>query len=244
MIEKVFGLPTGIDGLRSTGKLTLDDYDDVVIPLITGAVLADRRLRCLVEIPDFAGIAPAAAFEDISLGLQVLRAFDGCAVVTDLAWLADTTRVAAFLMPYPVRVFPTAQRAEAIAWLQSLPEVARLKHDMRADGVLVVEAPEPLRVQDIDELTSVVDGRLVDHPTLRGIVLHAAAVPGWENLAALAAHLRFIARHQRRIDRVAIVVGGVLPAIAARLVGLVVHARVRHFRRDALDAAISWAATD
>jgi hypothetical protein len=241
MIETISGLPTGIDGLRSTGKLTLDDYADVVIPLIAGAVLDDRRLRCLVEIPDFAGITPEAAFADISLGLRVLRAFDGCAVLTDLEWLADTTRVAAFLMPYPVQVFPATQRAEAIAWLQSLPEAARLVHEMRADGVLVVEAAEPLRVQDVEELTSVVDSRLADHPALRGVVLHAAALPGWENLAALAAHLRFIARHQRRIDHVAIVVDGALAATAARLLDLIVHAEVRHFRRDALDAAITWA---
>jgi hypothetical protein len=244
MIEKVFGLPAGIDGLRSTGKLTLEDYDDVVIPLITDAVLTDRRLRCLVEIPDFAGITPAAAFEDISLGLQVLRAFDGCAVVTDMEWLADTTRVAAFLMPYPVRVFPAAQRAQAIAWLQGLPETARVTHEMRADGVLVVEATEPLRVQDVEELTTVVDSHLADHPTLRGIVVHAAALPGWENIAALAAHLRFIARHHRRIDRVAIVVDGNLAAIAARLVGLIVHAEIRHFPRNTLDAAVAWVATD
>jgi len=105
VIEKILDLPPGIDGLRSTGKLTLEDYTQVVVPLVAGAVLDDRRLRCLVEIPDFAGISPDAAFEDLSLGVRVLRAFDGCAVVTDLEWLADTTRVAAFLMPYPVRVF-------------------------------------------------------------------------------------------------------------------------------------------
>jgi len=98
-----------------------------------------------------------------------------------------------------------------------------------------------LRVQDLDELTSVVDGWLADHPSPRGMVLHAAALPGWENLAALTAHLRFIGRHRRTIDRVAIVVDGTLAAVAARLLDLVVHAEVRHFGRNDLDAAIAWA---
>jgi hypothetical protein len=241
VIEKILDLPPGIDGLRSTGKLTLEDYTQVVVPLVAGAVLDDRRLRCLVEIPDFAGISPDAAFEDLSLGVRVLRAFDGCAVVTDLEWLADTTRVAAFLMPYPVRVFPAARRGEAIQWLQCLPEVARLTHEVRQDGVLVVEAGDPLRVQDIEELTSVVQARLAGHPSLRGMVLHAAALPGWENLAAFTAHLRFIGRHRHRIDRIAIVVDGALAAVAARLLDLVLHAEVQRFGRNDLDAAIAWA---
>ena len=105
MIERIHGLPDGIDGVRCEGKLTREDYDAVVVPLLDAVEREHRGLRCLVEIPDFAGISPDAAFEDLSLGVRVLRAFDGCAVVTDLEWLADTTRVAAFLMPYPVRVF-------------------------------------------------------------------------------------------------------------------------------------------
>ncbi|MGI5129964.1 STAS/SEC14 domain-containing protein [Pseudonocardia sp. CA-107938] len=242
MIEKILDLPPGIDGLRSSGKLTLDDYDRVVVPLVADALRDGRPLRCLVEIPDFAGITPAAAFEDMSLGLQVVRAFEGCAVVTDLDRLADTTRVAAFLMPYPVRVFPSAQRAEAIAWLQSLPELARLTHRIRPDGVLVVEVAEPLRVQDVDDLARVVDAWLADHPAPHGLVLHAPALPGWENVAALRAHLRFVARHHRTIDRVALVVGGVLPAVAARVAGLILHPQVRRFGRNDLAAATAWAA--
>ena len=69
MIEKIPDLPAGIDGVRSSGKLTREDYDAVIVPLVDEALRDHRKLRCLVEIPDFAGITPSAAFEDISLGL-------------------------------------------------------------------------------------------------------------------------------------------------------------------------------
>jgi len=244
MIEKIPDLPAGIDGLRSSGSLNCEDYDKFVVPLVDGAVREGRRLRCLVEIPSFTGITPAAAFEDVSLGLRVLRAFDGCAIVTDMAWLAGTTRLAAFLMPYPVRVFPTTERADAIAWLQALPGAPRLTHRILPDaGVVVVEAADPLRAQDVAELATVIDGWLTEHASLHGLVLHATTFPGWENVEGLVAHLRFVLEHHKRIEKVALAVDGTLAAVAARLAEHVVHAEVRGFGNSDLDAAIAWAST-
>jgi len=121
MIEKIDGLPAGIDGVRSGGKITRDDYDAVVFPLVEGALRDHRRLRCLVEVPDFEGITPAAAWEDVTLGLRALGSFDGCAVVSDLGWVREVSRLTSFLMPCPARVFAQADRDEAVAWLLTLP---------------------------------------------------------------------------------------------------------------------------
>lgn len=242
MIETIPDLPAGIDGVRSSGKLTREDYDSVVVPLVARAATAGQPLRCLVEIPDFAGITPEAAFEDIALGRRVLHAFEGCAVVTDMPWLADMTRFAAFLVPYPVRVFPSDQRDDAISWLQGLPGTFRVRTRLLDDGVVVAEADGPFRVQDVDVLAAAVDGYLADHPTLHALVVHAATVPGWANLAALRAHLQFVAHHHRRIDRVAVAVDGTVAAAAAGIAGLVAHPRIRHFAHDELEAAVAWAA--
>lgn len=241
MIETIPDLPAGIDGLRASGKLTREDYQAVVEPLVARAATTGQRLRCLVEIPDFGGITSEAAFEDLALGRRVLHAFDGCAVVTDLPWLAGMTRFAAFFTPYPVRVFPFEERAAAITWLQELPGASHLRIRV-ADDTVVVEADGPLRVGDVAELAAVVDRHLAEHPTLHAVVLHAAAVPGWENFAALRAHLQFVARHHRRIDRIAVAVDGTVAAAAAGLAGLITHPRTRHFAHDELDAAIAWAA--
>lgn len=242
MIENIPDLPAGIDGLRSSGSLTREDYDRFVVPLVDGALRENRRLRCLVEIPSFTGISPAAALEDVSLGLRVLRAFDGCAIVTDMEWLAQATRLGAFLMPYPVRVFPAAERAAAIAWLQALPAVARITHRVLPEaGVVVVEATDPLRVQDVQELAGVIDGWLGEHAGLHGLVLHAAAFPGWENIEGLVAHLRFVLEHHKQIDRIAVAADGRIAVAGSQLAEHVVHAEVRRFGYADLDAAIAWA---
>ncbi len=243
-MEKIEGLPAGIDGVRCSGKITRADYDTVVVPLLDEVQREHRRLRCLVEVDGFDGITPEAAFEDVKLGLRALGTFDGCAVVSDLAWVGPVMQVAGFLMPYPLRIFTQDRRAEAVAWLEGLPAGPSITHRVLADaGVVVVEVAEPLRVEDVEALATVVDGWLAEHPALHGLVLHARAFPGWENVGGLVRHLRFVVGHHRHVDRVAFAVDGPLGTVAATIAELVAHPRVRHFGFDEMDAATAWAST-
>jgi SpoIIAA-like len=244
MIERIEGLPAGVDGVRCNGKLTREDYDAVVVPLLEEVQREQRRLRCLVEMDGFDGITPGAAFEDVRLGLRAMGSFDGCAVVSSLPWVGEVLRFVGFLLPYPVRVFPTDRRDEAIAWLTSLSGGPGITHRVLADtGVVVVEVAEPLRVQDVEALATVVDGWLTERPRLHGLVVHARAFPGWENVGGLVRHLRFVVGHHRHVDRIALAVDGPLAAMAATLAEVVAHPQVRRFDHDELDAAIAWAGT-
>jgi stage II sporulation SpoAA-like protein len=244
MIEKIEGLPAGIDGVRCSGKLTRQDYDTVVVPLLADVQREHRRLRCLVEVDGFDGITPQAAFDDLRLGLRALGSFDGCAVVTDLAWVGQVLQLVRFLLPYPVRIFPAERRADAIAWLTGLPATPAITHRVLTEaGVVVVEVAEPLGVADVEALATVVDGWLAEHPTLHGLVLHAHAFPGWENVGGLVRHLRFVIGHHRHVDRVALAVDGALAAVAGTVAELVARPQVRRFTFDELDAAIEWASS-
>jgi hypothetical protein len=109
-------------------------------------------------------------------------------------------------------------------------------------GVVVVEVAAPLRTADFDALAATVDGWLATHDALQGVVVHAPAVPGWENLGALLRHLRFVRDHHRRVRRVALAVDGVLAGLAPTVAEHFVQAQLRRFGYDALDAAIAWAA--
>jgi hypothetical protein len=240
MIERIEGLPAGVDGVRCNGKLTREDYDAVVVPLLEEVQREQRRLRCLVEMDGFDGITPGA----VRLGLRAMGSFDGCAVVSSLPWVGEVLRFVGFLLPYPVRVFPTDRRDEAIAWLTSLSGGPGITHRVLADtGVVVVEVAEPLRVQDVEALATVVDGWLTERPRLHGLVVHARAFPGWENVGGLVQHLRFVVGHHRHVDRIALAVDGPLAAMAATLAEVVAHPQVRRFDHDELDAAIAWAGT-
>ena len=103
MIEKLKDLPAGIDGVRAIGKISKEDYEQVFVPLFDETRREGRHIRFLYQLgPEFEGFTPGAAWEDAKIGLHFLRLFDGCAVVTDLAWIREMTRLAGFLMPCPV----------------------------------------------------------------------------------------------------------------------------------------------
>jgi hypothetical protein len=186
----------------------------------------------------------SAAWEDARVGLRYLRLFDGCAIVGDVAWIRDASRLAGLFMPCPVRTFPNAERANAVAWLDSLKPRAGLSFRLLQDtGVLIIEITAALRREDFDGLSAVVDGWLEAHGELRGVVVHASEFPGWKDLAGFLRHVRFVRDHHRKVRKVALAVGGGLAELAPRIAEHFIQAEVKHFDYAAFDEAIAWAGT-
>lgn len=243
MIEKLKNLPEGVDGVKAVGKVSREDYEQVMVPLFDQARREGRRLRFLYQLgPEFEGLTPSAAWEDAKIGLQSLRLFDGCAVVTDLSWLRETTRLMGFFMPCPVRVFPCHDFDKAASWLESLPEGAAVVHRLISEsGVIVVEVKQALRSQDFDALASTADAWIEQHGALQGLVIHVRAFPGWENLASLLRHVQFVRGHHREVRRIAFAADTKLAGVAPVLAEVFTRAEVKNFSYDDLDIAIAWA---
>ena len=243
MIERDLDVPAGVDAVRAVGIVTPRDYHDVVAPMLAEAVKQRRGLRILCTVDEaFTGVTPAAMWDDIRLGLSAMRHLTGYAVVTDLAWVRDMTTFSGFFLPGHVRVFGMAERAQALRWLSELPGALAGVQRRDDDGVIVVEIDQPLRREDIEAIAAEVDGWLREHRELPGLVLHTHGLPGWENLSGLLHHIRFVAGHQGRVQRLALVVDAPGLDIAARLAGTLLHPDVRHFPVAAKDEAIRWAA--
>jgi hypothetical protein len=244
MLQTLTDLPRGVLGVKAIGKVTKEDYVTVVEPMLDQMHRERRRVLFLYELgPEFESFSPGAAWEDAKVGMRSALLFDGCAVVTDVGWIRDSTRLAAFLMPCAVRVFAHAERGQAIAWLEAILNGPGIEHRLLPDvGVLVVEATAPLRAQDFEALTADADAWIEAHGGLRGIVVHAREFPGWENLAGFLGHLRFIRDHHRRVGRVALAADSKLATLAPRIAEHFVKAELKAFDYGGLDEAIAWAA--
>ena len=114
-----------------------------------------------------------------------------------------------------------------------------LEHELRAnDGILILRPHGSLQATDFTSLTGVVDGYLQRGGRLRGVLISGKSFPGWENLDALMAHLKFVKNHHARIDKVAIVADGVVARVLPNVASHFVNAQLQHFDGD--DAAWSW----
>ncbi len=120
MIERIEDMPSETIGLRASGKLTREDYQQVLEPALKEGV-ESGELRLLFEMPDFDGLEPGAMIDDLETGLRAWvrdhSAWKRFAFVTDVEWLAKTMRAFAWLAPGEVRVFGLAELEEAKHWI-------------------------------------------------------------------------------------------------------------------------------
>ncbi|GLX53968.1 hypothetical protein Shyhy01_69170 [Streptomyces hygroscopicus subsp. hygroscopicus] len=244
MLERAQDAPSNVDVVKAIGTVSRDDYKAVIEPLVEDARREGRRIRLLWECgPEFRSFTPAAGWEDLKVGLGAMRLFEGCAVVTDIRWIREWTRLASFLIPCPVRVFDVDDRAEALDWLASLPEGPGVSHRLLPESeVLVVDVEQPLRAQDFDALAQTVDNWLETHDALAGVVVHARDFPGWENIAGLLGHVRFVRDHHRKVRKVALAADAKLAGLVPHFANHFVRAEVRQFPYAELDEAVAWAA--
>ncbi|UXY32266.1 STAS/SEC14 domain-containing protein [Streptomyces sp. HUAS TT20] len=244
MLERARDVPSGVDVVKAIGTVSKNDYKAVIEPLVDEARRAGRRIRILSEIgPEFRSFTPAAGWEDLKIGIGAMHLFEGCAVVSDISWIQESTRLASFLMPCPVRVFGLQDREEALRWLASLPEGPGVSHELLPESnVLVVEVEQPLRAQDFDALAQTADSWLETHDALAGVVVHARAFPGWENIGSLLRHVRFVRDHHRKVRRIALAADSKLAELVPHFANHFVQAEVRQFTYAQLDDAVAWAA--
>jgi len=120
MIELLKGFPENVIAVSCKGKITKSDYDTVLVPTIEKALSAHDKVRLYYEAgPGFAGIEPAAAWEDFKVGMEHFTRWQRVAVVTDVDWIKHTMQIFSFIMPGDMRVFRTSEAEQARAWIVS-----------------------------------------------------------------------------------------------------------------------------
>jgi hypothetical protein len=123
VLKELAGVPPGVHGLEAEGVVTSDDYAQVFAPLVDRVRREGQRLRLLYQFgPSFTRLTPGALWADSMLGFRYLPLLDGCALVSDVAWIREPARGIAAWMPCPMRVYADDQRGAAATWLAALPD--------------------------------------------------------------------------------------------------------------------------
>jgi hypothetical protein len=116
-----------------------------------------------------------------------------------------------------------------------------LEHHLdETDGILTLKPSGRLAAEDFAVLASVVDAYLAQHEALAGLLIDAAAFPGWEDFAAMLSHFRFVREHHRQIRKVAALSDSTILKVMPRIAAHFVSAEVRHFATAERSAALDW----
>src|SRR5579872_3105621 len=108
MITVLSGFPDDVVAVRATGRVTRDDYAQVLVPAIERALSSHKKLSCYYELaPEMQGFDVGAMWEDARVGIAHLTRWERIAVVTDVEWLRTAANLFRFLVPAAVRVFGT-----------------------------------------------------------------------------------------------------------------------------------------
>lgn len=118
MIEQIEGMPAGTVGFRAIGRVTSEDYENILVPEIEAVFSLNNKLRVLYHLgDDFEGFDLGAMWDDAKLGLRHLNGWDRVAVVTDMSWVEAMVSAAGFMRPAELKMFPNADLQVAKAWI-------------------------------------------------------------------------------------------------------------------------------
>jgi hypothetical protein len=124
MVERIDDMPAGTVGFRASGKLSRDDYQEVMEPDLRAAAEAGE-IRMLFAIESFDGLEAAAWFEDMKTGLGLgighHSAWKRSAIVSDVEWLAKAFKFFAWMTPGVVEVFGLDRLEDAKSWVVAAP---------------------------------------------------------------------------------------------------------------------------
>ena len=116
MIQIVEGLPDNVVGIVAKGRVTNEDCDKILKPLMETSLKRHDKVRLYYEI---SSRFPGAAWEDLRIGLEHIPQWERVAVVTDVGWVRHTVKALRFLLGSEIRVFTTSQAGDGLAWIRS-----------------------------------------------------------------------------------------------------------------------------
>jgi hypothetical protein len=118
MIEIVEGLPRNIVGFAVSGRLTMEDCSEVLVPAVKKSLKRHDKIRLYYELNSR---FPGAAWDDLDLGIEDFSRCERVAIVTDIGWVRLTVKALRFLIPSEIRVFATIEAEEGRTWIRARP---------------------------------------------------------------------------------------------------------------------------
>ncbi len=121
MVEPIEGMPPGTLGFRLSGKISRDEYFQILDPVLEKLERGEQVSFLVEAADDFQGLDAGALWEDMkaagAVGLKHRSSWERLAVVTDKDWIRHGIAAFSWVIPGEIRVFEPGQLAEAKVWI-------------------------------------------------------------------------------------------------------------------------------
>jgi hypothetical protein len=121
VIRVIDDMPAGTIGLEASGKVTDEDYRDVLVPTVRTA-LETGKVRLMYVLSEGSSYTPGAMWADTRLWFKDLKNWERVAVVSDADWLENAVKAFGWMMPGEVKVFESDDVRDAKAWLVGIDD--------------------------------------------------------------------------------------------------------------------------
>jgi hypothetical protein len=120
VITVLEGLPDNVLAVEAAGKVTDEDYEQVLVPAVRAKRAGHDRIRFVYVLgEEFEGWTAGALWDDAKLGLKDPKTYEKVAVVTDRDWLHHAVKALGWMIPGEVRAFRLSELEAAKAWASS-----------------------------------------------------------------------------------------------------------------------------
>ena len=237
MIQSIPNLPDGTIGFRYTGKVTADDYKQVMIPTLDEAMETHHHIKALVVLDDeFDSCDLGAAWEDTRAGLRHWRGFERIAIVSDSELIRVSASIFGAMAPCPVKLFKANAQDEARLWLSESLGSIHLDRDGDVITVQLLGKLDPPAYEKVDrDLTN-----LISHTKHMKLLLDLRQFDGWSGLTALYDHLTLIREHRHSPEKVAVVGSQTWEKVLQRILSRFINAEASYFEADRAEEAQAW----
>jgi hypothetical protein len=118
MLKLIEGLPVNVLGVTAEDKITVSDYENVLIPAIKEKLNANKKINMLYHLGNsFNGFSFGAMLDDAETGIKHLSVLDKIAIVSDNEMIKAMVRFFGHLIPGNVRIFKNAEIEDATKWV-------------------------------------------------------------------------------------------------------------------------------
>ena len=116
MIEVLRGYPDEVLAISGAGRITADDYRNVLVPEAEARIARYGCVRILYYLgPSYQTFSSSAVWSDVLFGLSNWSKFGRLALVTDVEWIRASARLFEPFFHRGLRIFGTSELSAASA---------------------------------------------------------------------------------------------------------------------------------